>query len=443
MEQKYKKQNELIERKEKIKQLSQHWAMLRWVTEFIHENQEKWDKERVEKEKEASEELEKWNKYRRFEKISKLKEKWEKKLTSEKETETPDIPYQDSQHHQKDWLVWRPRVEKHQLETGGLDITVNNLEDSLIEQPRYEGTKIIKQSILTLDSKVQKSTEYSSPKKPTSVVESTNKQSSPVQSTTTTVQSLLMVESTKTPLPPVGSTTSTVQSPENKLEVQESTQNVKPNKSTTIVESTTSPVQSPPIKYDMSKVIKKPRLISPKKTIAAVPPSVPPSVPRSPNGPEVIPSTTEHNKNTTIPKNKQQQQQKITKPTKIQLKPPKKEDKPKKNNNRKSEKEKSQKPQANKIKNYFMKMTEDNPKKKDNSPEPDVIVHTDEKINIQVPEMNSIDERLLAGNEENSVFKIDNQSELTSSNMKLLQQQKTFTSEQLGSETSLPDNPLI
>ena len=90
-----------------------------------------------------------------------------------------------------------------------------------------------------------------------------------------------------------------------------------------------------------------------------------------------------------------------------------------------------------------MKMTEDNPKKKDNSPEPDVIVHTDEKINIQVPEMNSIDERLLAGNEENSVFKIDNQSELTSSNMRLMQQQKTFTSEQLGSENSLPNNPLI
>ena len=115
-----------------------------------------------------------------------MKEKLEKKITSERETETPDIPSQDSQHHQKDWLVWRPRVEKHQLETGGLDITVNNLEDSLIEQPRYEGTKIIKQSILTLDSKVQKSTEYSSPKKPTSVVESTNKQPSPVQNTTTT-----------------------------------------------------------------------------------------------------------------------------------------------------------------------------------------------------------------------------------------------------------------
>ena len=48
---KHKKENEKKEKIEKQQQLSQRWAMLRWVTHFIRENQDNWENERKEKEK--------------------------------------------------------------------------------------------------------------------------------------------------------------------------------------------------------------------------------------------------------------------------------------------------------------------------------------------------------------------------------------------------------
>ena len=52
--------------------------MMKWVTEFIKTNQDKWEKERLEKQKEIEKELEDWNRSKRFEKIEKLKQKWKK-----------------------------------------------------------------------------------------------------------------------------------------------------------------------------------------------------------------------------------------------------------------------------------------------------------------------------------------------------------------------------
>ena len=52
--------------------------MLRWITEFIKENEERWEKEFDIKMKKERNELEEWNKSKRLEKIQKLKEKWRK-----------------------------------------------------------------------------------------------------------------------------------------------------------------------------------------------------------------------------------------------------------------------------------------------------------------------------------------------------------------------------
>ena len=47
--------------------------MLRWLTEFLKENQEKWEIEKKARELENSKKLEEWEKAKRFEKIKKLK----------------------------------------------------------------------------------------------------------------------------------------------------------------------------------------------------------------------------------------------------------------------------------------------------------------------------------------------------------------------------------
>ena len=72
------KEREKKERFEKIEKVKERWAMMRWVTEFIEENSERWEKERnMGLEKERKELLD-WEKSSRFEKIKKLKEKWSK-----------------------------------------------------------------------------------------------------------------------------------------------------------------------------------------------------------------------------------------------------------------------------------------------------------------------------------------------------------------------------
>ena len=48
VERKTKKENEKKELLEKQKLLSQRWGMMKWVTEFIKDNQETWEKQRKE-----------------------------------------------------------------------------------------------------------------------------------------------------------------------------------------------------------------------------------------------------------------------------------------------------------------------------------------------------------------------------------------------------------
>ena len=100
-EQKIRKENEKKRKLEKQKMLSERWAMLRWITTYIKENQEEWDKEKKEKEDLERKELDEWNKMKRFEKVKKLQEKW--KIKS-KNQETP-VPEQDDNKPPAD--IWR------------------------------------------------------------------------------------------------------------------------------------------------------------------------------------------------------------------------------------------------------------------------------------------------------------------------------------------------
>ena len=52
--------------------------MMKWVTEYIKINQEKWDIERERKEAEVRKEIEAWEKMERKDKIKLLQKKWRK-----------------------------------------------------------------------------------------------------------------------------------------------------------------------------------------------------------------------------------------------------------------------------------------------------------------------------------------------------------------------------
>ena len=53
--------------------MSEKWALLKWVTSYISNNQEKWEIEKEEKEKAAKKELDEWKKMKKLEKIEHLK----------------------------------------------------------------------------------------------------------------------------------------------------------------------------------------------------------------------------------------------------------------------------------------------------------------------------------------------------------------------------------
>ena len=61
---KERKEAERKEKEELEKRISNNWAMIDWVTDFIKEHEEEWDLVRTSKLEEANRELEEWNKLR-------------------------------------------------------------------------------------------------------------------------------------------------------------------------------------------------------------------------------------------------------------------------------------------------------------------------------------------------------------------------------------------
>ena len=73
------KEKERAEKRKKAEMLGKHWGMFRWVTQFLNENQEKWEQERKEREEKIMEEIKEWEKAKRFEKIERIKRLWRNK----------------------------------------------------------------------------------------------------------------------------------------------------------------------------------------------------------------------------------------------------------------------------------------------------------------------------------------------------------------------------
>ena len=77
--------------------------MMKWVTNNIQINQEKWDIERERKEAEARKEIDTWEKMKRKDKIKLLQKKWRKE-SNEQDKELKIQPSEKTV-----WKTWREK----------------------------------------------------------------------------------------------------------------------------------------------------------------------------------------------------------------------------------------------------------------------------------------------------------------------------------------------
>ena len=102
------------ERLEKKKQKEKHWEMLRWVVNFIDENRNHWEGEKIRKRKdlEESEKREAWKHMTEEEKIEEIRKE------ENQDTETPETKKQKrlekAEMRKKSWKIWR---EDRELES--------------------------------------------------------------------------------------------------------------------------------------------------------------------------------------------------------------------------------------------------------------------------------------------------------------------------------------
>ena len=89
-------------RLEKQKLLTEKWALYRWITEYIDENNERWDRERTDRKETEEKRIAEWEKKNRFEKIRELK----RKLREKKTTGMPENREQNAEKAEN-WTVWR------------------------------------------------------------------------------------------------------------------------------------------------------------------------------------------------------------------------------------------------------------------------------------------------------------------------------------------------
>ena len=103
------------------RKVGDRWATQKWVTNFIADNSDTWDKEKIEKEKEINKELEEWEKYKRFEKIKHLRRRWESRCAHKKpeivtDSIQEDFPEDDVFQNISDKILSDARSE-HEIST--------------------------------------------------------------------------------------------------------------------------------------------------------------------------------------------------------------------------------------------------------------------------------------------------------------------------------------
>ena len=113
------------ERKERKRKLEERWSLLRWVTEYIEENQERWEKDAAERKEEEKLRLRIWEKNSRLEKIRIIKERMR---NSEKKRKEMD----KNEKARNTWKVWRQT--KSNLQSQDNDTT----PQSTANNPQYE-----------------------------------------------------------------------------------------------------------------------------------------------------------------------------------------------------------------------------------------------------------------------------------------------------------------
>ena len=126
VKEKDRKESERKEKIEKQNKILEHWEMMKWITEYIKINQEKWDLERERKEIEARKEIDAWEKMKRKDKIKVLQEKWRK------ETVEQDNVARIEPDEKLVWKTWREKSLEKSLEkkqSGGQEKKLQNLEE--------------------------------------------------------------------------------------------------------------------------------------------------------------------------------------------------------------------------------------------------------------------------------------------------------------------------
>ena len=66
------------------KRMQQRWEMLRWVSQYIEQNQESWERGEREREIERKKKVSEWEKMKRFEKIEYLRKRDREEKKEEK-----------------------------------------------------------------------------------------------------------------------------------------------------------------------------------------------------------------------------------------------------------------------------------------------------------------------------------------------------------------------
>ena len=100
-EQLLRQNQEKKERREKKKQLEERWAMARWVTQYIDENEKRWASERKERKQTEKQRAEEWKRLERFEKIRVLKEKMQENKTVTIKLNAPKLTLDQAEHLSK------------------------------------------------------------------------------------------------------------------------------------------------------------------------------------------------------------------------------------------------------------------------------------------------------------------------------------------------------
>ena len=124
-------------KKEKKIMLEKKWEMAKWLSKYIEENQELWEREgKLRREREKSE-LDQWEKMERFEKIAALRKK-----DIEKKEGKQCIVRGESERKPKEekWENWREKTTNETLEETPQKPPTMNFISNLLQESREKTT---------------------------------------------------------------------------------------------------------------------------------------------------------------------------------------------------------------------------------------------------------------------------------------------------------------